>query len=393
MKYNFDEIVDRHHTEALKIEALKSRWGREDLIPLWVADMDFKTPPFIMEMIRKRCEHEILGYTVKPDEYYKAICIWLKKRYNWDISTHWISFCSGIVPGITFAIQSLTQPGDKILIQPPVYHPFKWIIEQNNRTAVCNPLLLENGQYKMNIDHFRKAVKNCKLFILCNPHNPGGRVWSKEELKIIADICYENKTIVISDEIHADLTLPSYKHTPFAKVCEKAQTNSVIFMAPSKAFNTAGLSSSYCIIENENIRQKFRRYIEGGELGEGHLFAYIPVVSAYNEQGEEWLNQVLEYIYSNVEFIDNYLQKNMPHIKAIRPQASFLIFLDCRELHLSQDKLVDFFVDKAHLALNDGSMFGKEGIGFMRLNIGCPKKTLEQAMSQLKTAYDNLHNV
>lgn len=164
-------------------------------------------------------------------------------------------------------------------------------------------------------------------------------------------------------------------------------------MAPSKAFNTAGLSSSYCIIENENIRQKFRRYIEGGELGEGHLFAYIPVVSAYNEQGEEWLNQVLEYIYSNVEFIDNYLQKNMPHIKAIRPQASFLIFLDCRELHLSQDKLVDFFVDKAHLALNDGSMFGKEGIGFMRLNIGCPKKTLEQAMSQLKTAYDNLHNV
>ena len=390
MKYDFDEIVDRHNTGAVKVEALKSGWGREDLIPLWVADMDFRTPPFIMDMLRKRCEHEILGYTVKPVEYHKAIHNWLKKRYDWEVSAKSITFCPGIVPGITFAIQSLTQPGDKVLIQPPVYHPFKWVTEQNGRIAVCNSLILENGQYKMDITHFKKVVKGCKLFILCNPHNPGGRVWNREELETIAGICKENGTIVVSDEIHADLTLPPHIHTPFAKAGEKARMNSLVFMAPSKAFNTAGLASSYCIIESEEIRKKYAGYIEGGELGNGHLFAYIPVIGAYNEKGEEWLNQVLAYIQDNIDFVDQFLKKNMPRIKAIRPQASFLVFLDCRKLDLPQDKLVDFFVDKAHLALNDGSMFGKEGTGFMRLNIGCPRKTLEQAMSQLKIAYDNL---
>ncbi len=239
----------------------------------------------------------------------------------------------------------------------------------------------------MDLDHFREAVKGCKLFILCNPHNPGGRVWTKEELEAVADICFENGTMVVSDEIHADLTLKGYTHIPFAKISEKARVNSITFMSPSKAFNMPGLASSYCIIENDDIRKKFRNYLNGSEFSEGHIFAFISVAAAY-EHGTEWLNQLLDYIQGNIDYVDNYLKRNMPLIKAIRPQASYLIFLDCRELGFNQEELVDFFVDKAHLALNDGAMFGKEGTGFMRINIGCPRVILQKALSQLEAAYN-----
>ncbi|WP_455497885.1 MalY/PatB family protein [Coprobacter sp.] len=388
MKYNFDEIIDRSGTDALKQEALLPRWGRDDLIPLWVADMDFATPPFIMETLQKRCQHPILGYTNKPDSYYTAIINWVKKRYSWDIERSLISFTPGIVAGLAFAIKCFTSPGDKVLVMPPVYHPFFLVTKNEDREVIFCPLILKDRQYHIDFERFEEQVKNCKVFILCNPHNPGGRVWSAEELKRIASICAKNKVLVFSDEIHADLTFPPYHHTPFATVSEEAANNSLIFMSPSKAFNMAGLASSFCIIKNDSLRRIFKKFTDGSDLAEGHIFAFRSVEAAYN-YGEEWLSQVLEYLQENINYTDRYLKEKMPRIKAIIPQASYLIFLDCRELHLSPKTLVDFFVDKAHLALNDGSMFGKEGEGFMRINIACPRIILTKALRQLEKAYHN----
>nr|WP_320057719.1 MalY/PatB family protein [uncultured Bacteroides sp.] len=388
MIYNFDEVVDRRNTDALKYEAIQPRWGRKDLIPLWVADMEFRTPPFIIKALKDRLDNEVLGYTMKSESWYSSIIDWVDKRFNWKISREMLTHTPGIVPGLAMAIQSLTEVGDKVMVQPPVYHPFFLVTQHNNREVVYNSLVLENGQFRMDMERFKEDIKGCKLFILCNPHNPGGRVWTKEELIEVARICYENQTIVISDEIHADLTLSPYVHYPFATVSEEARVNSIIFMSPSKAFNMPGISSSYCIIENEKIRRKFSSYVNGSELGEGHLFSFISVAAAYSN-GTEWLEQVKTYIQGNIDFIDEYFRKNIPTIKVIRPQASYLIFLDCRELKLAQKDLVNLFVDGAHLALNDGTMFGKEGAGFMRLNAACPRSVLKQALDQLQSACHN----
>lgn len=388
MKYNFDEIIDRRGTESVKWDAVSERWGRNDLLPMWVADMDFRTPPFVMEALRKRLEHEVLGYTFACEEWYTSIINWLQNRHGWKVGREELTFMPGIVRGLAFAIQCFTEKGDKVMVMPPVYHPFFLVTEKNKREVVYSPLVLRDGQYYIDFDRFRKDIQGCKLLILSNPHNPGGRVWTREELEQIAKICYESKTLVISDEIHADLTLPPYQHITFALVSEKARQNSLVFMSPSKAFNMPGLASSYCIIENKEICRCFQEYMEASELSEGHLFAYLSVAAAYSN-GTEWLDQVLAYIQSNIDFTDAFLSEYIPNIKMIRPQASYLVFLDCRTLGLNQKKLVDLFVDGAHLALNDGTMFGKEGEGFMRLNVACPRSMLEKALKQLKEACDN----
>lgn len=275
------------------------------------------------------------------------------------------------------------------MVMPPVYHPFFLVTQKNEREVVFSPLILKDGQYHIDFNRFRKDVQGCKLLVLSNPHNPGGRVWTKEELSQIADICYESGTLVISDEIHADLTLPPYKHSTFALISEKARMNSLVFMSPSKAFNMPGLASSYAIIENDELRHRFQKYMEASEFSEGHLFAYLSVSAAYSH-GTEWLDQVVSYIKGNVDFTETYLKEHIPAIKMIRPQASYLIFLDCRELGLNQKELNRLFVEDAHLALNDGTTFGKEGEGFMRLNIACPRAVLEQALKQLEQAVINL---
>lgn len=388
MKYNFDEIIDRRGTESVKWDAVSERWGRNDLLPMWVADMDFRTPPFVMETLRKRLEHEVLGYTFACEEWYTSIINWLQNRHGWKVKREELTFMPGIVRGLAFAIQCFTEKGDKVMVMPPVYHPFFLVTEKNKREVVYSPLVLRDGQYYIDFDRFRKDIQGCKLLILSNPHNPGGRVWTREELEQIAEICYESKTLVISDEIHADLTLPPYQHITFALVSEKARQNSLVFMSPSKAFNMPGLASSYCIIENKEICRCFQEYMEASELSEGHLFAYLSVAAAYSN-GTEWLDQVLAYIQSNIDFTDAFLSEYIPDIKMIRPQASYLVFLDCRTLGLNQKELVDLFVDGAHLALNDGTMFGKEGEGFMRLNVACPRSVLEKALKQLKEACDN----
>ncbi len=385
MKYDFDEIIDRRGTDSVKWDAVSARWGRNDLLPMWVADMDFRTPPFIMNALRKRLEHEVLGYTFACEEWHTSIINWVKERYGWTVRQEMLTFMPGIVRGLAFALQCFTQAADKVMVMSPVYHPFFLVSRHMEREVVYHSLELRDGQYAIDFDRFRTDVSGCKILILSNPHNPGGRVWTKEELAAIADICYESGTLVISDEIHADLTLPPYQHTTFALVSERARLNSLVFMSPSKAFNMPGVASSYCLVENPEINRRFQTFMSAGEFSEGHLFAYLTVAAAYSN-GTEWLDQAVAYIQGNIDFTGEYLQQYIPAIKMIRPQASYLIFLDCRELGLPHKEIVRLFEDKAHLALNDGTIFGKEGEGFMRLNVACPRSVLRQALKQLEEA-------
>lgn len=385
--YNFDEVINRKGTSCVKYDGLKDAYqGKENLIPLWVADMDFATPDFIIDALKKRCEHPIFGYTFDDDEYYASILAWLNYKYNWKAEREWITYIPGIVKGIGLAVHCFTQPGDKVIIQPPVYHPFRLVPTRMGREVVYNPLKLEDGVYKMDFEQLESLIdKDCKMLILSNPHNPGGIVWEKEALVKLAQICSAHGILVISDEIHAEMTYPQFRHHPFATVSPEAAACSVTFMAPSKTFNIAGIVSSYAIVPDAELREKFYSFLEAGELNAGTIFAFTATKAAYT-YGAEWLQQMRSYVIENVNFVDEYLKKNIPQIKAYRPQASFLIWLDCRELGLSQPDLVHLFEDKAGLALNDGTMFGKEGEGFMRLNVGCPRSILSKALESLKKA-------
>ena len=385
-KYDFDQIIDRSNTNSVKVDALERVFGSKDVIPLWVADMDFLSPPEITEGLKKRVEHGIFGYVEPGDGYFSSIINWLKNRHDWSVSKENITFIPGVVKGFAFAIDVFTNDSDKIIIQPPVYPPFKGTTEDLNREIVNNPLIFKDGQYSMDFDNLREVAKTgCKMLILCNPQNPSGRIWTKEELSELAEICFDNDIIVISDEIHSDLALPGNKHVPFATVSEKAAQNNITLMAPSKTFNIAGIVSSFAVVENEDIRKKYFDYLLARQLNEGTIFGYLAAQYAY-EYGDEWLDQAIEYIQKNIDFVDDFLQNHIPQIKVIRPEASFLIWLDCRDLNLSQPELENFFIHKAKLGLNSGTMFGKEGEGFMRLNVGCSRITLEKALNNLKKA-------
>ena len=389
MKYNFDEIVPRKHTNCLKYDNVMEIFGTEEILPMWIADMDFKTPDFIVNAIRKRLDHELLGYSYSCRRWKPAIQSWVSRRYGWDIKEEEIGFVGGIVPAISFALQCFTKPGDKVLIQPPVYHPYHHVTHDLERTLVFNPLKLVNGQFEVDFVEFEEKVQDCKIFLLCNPHNPGGRVWSKDELARMCEICAKYNVLVISDEIHCDMALKGYKHVPFAICCDKAKDICITFMAASKTFNIAGLKSSYHVIPNEEIRKQYHEFLRKSELDTAHVFATGPVATAYNE-GEEWLEQMLEYVEANIDFMEQYLKDNMPKMGMIRPQASFLVFLDARGLGLPHDKLVEFFIREAKVGMNDGAMFGEEGSGYMRMNLGCPRSVLEKALGQIKAAYDKI---
>ena len=389
MNYNFDEVVCRKHTDALKLEALAPRWGRTDLLPMWVADMDFKTPPFIVEVMKKRMECEVFGYTAKPESWYEAIISWQKRRHKWTITKEMISFVPGVVPALAMAVQAFTQRGEKVMIQQPVYNPFAQVIRNNHRELVNCPLELKDGQYHINFKLFEKKIKGCKLFLFCHPHNPGGRVWTREELKKVATICAQNNVIIVADEIHADLTLLPYEHIPFASVSEEAKQNSVVFASPSKAFNMAGLATSYAVIANPTLRRRFESYVEGNELAGGNVFAFNTVVAAYNK-GEEWLQQMLTYVQGNIDEVVSYIKENIPQLKVIIPQASYLVFIDFSALQLNQKDIVALCTNRAHLALNDGSIYGEEGNGYMRINLACPRSMVRQALAQLKDAITSI---
>lgn len=388
--YNFDEEIDRRGTGSVKYDGLREHFGREGLTPLWVADMDFATPPFIIDALRRRLDHPVLGYTCEPPEYRPSIVNWISGHHGWDIRPEWISYIPGIVKGIGMVINAFVKEDEHVIIQPPVYHPFRIVPTENGRVVVDNPLI-ENadGTYSMDTAGLERLLANdnkCRLLILSNPHNPAGIMWNRETLEELASIASRHGLIVISDEIHCDMALRGRKHIPFASVSDEAASCSITFGAPTKTFNIAGIVSSYAIVPDPELRERFFSWLKANEFDAPNMFAPIATVAAFT-QGEEWRSQMLSYVESNVNFVIDYCDRNLPGIRARRPDASFLVWLDCRGLGLSHEKLLHLFVVKAGLALNDGAMFGAPG--FMRLNVGCPRSVLAEAMERLKSAVQN----
>lgn len=387
MKYDFDRIIDRSGTNALKYSVLKERYGRDDLIPLWVADLDFETPPFITDALRRRLDHSLFGYTSVPQELWQTIAKWILDHHGWKVDENWITYIPGVMKGVGAAVNVFVKPDEKVIIMPPVYFPFRLVPQGNGRQVVFNPLKkVEGGSYEIDFENLaRVADDKCRLLLLSNPHNPAGICWSRETLQRLAKFCYERNIIVISDEIHADLALFGNRHIPFASVSDKAARISITFGAPSKTFNTAGIVNSYAIVPDDTLRRRFYSWLDANELSEPHLLATIAIIAAFRN-GEEWRRQLISYIEDNVRFVEDYLKANIPAIKPLRPQATFLVWLDCRDLNLNHKGLIDLFVNKARLALNDGETFGPGGEGFMRLNVGAPRAILSKALEQLSAA-------
>jgi cystathionine beta-lyase len=389
MKYDFDKVISRRGTGALKLDVLQERYGDADLLPLWVADMDFETPQFITDALMERLHHSLFGYTVEPADYWPTVIQWIRNHHGWQVEREWIQYIPGIVKGIGMAINVFVKEDEKVIIQPPVYHPFRLTPLGNHREVVYNPLI-ENpdGSYRMDFDQLAEvADEKCRLLILSNPHNPAGIVWDPETLRRLANFCHERHILVLSDEIHCDMALWDNRHTPFASVSPEAAACSITFGAPSKTFNIAGIVSSYAIVPNKEIRDKFFGWLMANELNEPTLFAPIATIAAFR-QGEEWRRQMLDYVQGNIDFVIDFCREFIPQVKPLRPQASFLVWLDCRALGLDHQQLVDLFVKKAKLALNDGEMFGQGGQGFMRMNVGSPRSVLKQALEQLRDAIE-----
>ena len=380
MHYDFDKPVDRRGSGDLKHEVLQERYGRSDLLPLWVADMDWETPSFITDALKARLEHSLFGYTVEPKEYWQTVQRWIEDHHQWHVEREWLTYIPGIVKGIGMVINFFLEEDAKVIVQPPIYHPFFLTPRGNHREVVWNPL----KGYEMDFDNLEQVCdEKCCLLILSNPHNPAGIVWDKETLQRLAHFAKEHNLLVISDEIHADMALWGNRHIPFASVSDEAAEVSITFGAPTKTFNMAGIVSSWAIIPNPQLRTPFYRWLTANEWNEPHLFAPIATLAAL-QQGEEWRQQMLRYVESNIDFLIDYCQQHLPQIKPLRPQASFLVWLDCRDLGLNHQELVDLFVNQAHLALNDGEMFGSGGAGFMRLNVGTQRCVLQEALERLR---------
>ena len=386
-KYNFDQLIDRRGSRAMKIDRLEAMFGRTDLTSMWIADMDFAVCPEIIEALKQRISHPIYGYSCPSQEYWQAIIDWLRNRHEFEITQDELTFIPGVVRGIAYAVNFFTDKGDKIIIQPPVYHPFKMVIEGNDRVVLNNPLKMTDVDYEMDFEHLEHLMKteNPRMMILCNPHNPAGVQWSIETLQRLASLCRQYGVKVVSDEIHGDLMLYGKKHYTFAAVSEDAAAVSITLGAPSKTFNIPGLVSSWYVVKNPELREPFYKWLSSNEFNSSTFMATIATEAAYTH-GAEWLKEATSYIEQNIAFVEEYCAENIPVIKPMRPQASFLVWLDCRALGLSQDELVDMFVNKAGLALNSGTMFGAEGEGFMRLNVGCPQSVLADALAKLANA-------
>lgn len=387
--YNFDEIIDRKGTDCVKHDGMAPFFGRGDLSPLWVADMDFRTPDFIMDAIRKRCQHEVLGYAIASDRYYRTMAQWLSNHYHIEAVRKELHFIPGIVAGIAFAIQAFTDPGDRILVMNPVYPPFLNLPEGGGRKLSINKLKVADGRFAIDFDDLDQKAEGCKMLILSNPHNPGGTVWNREQLKTIAEICNRHHLLVIADEIHADLTLPPHQHTSFSTVSEEAKNCSITFIAPSKTFNMAGLGSSIAYTPNDTIRERFHRYLDSYELANGNIFAFVGAEAAF-AHGEEWLRQLKDYLNGNVKTLQTFLEERMPKVKAILPEASFLSWLDFSDYGLSHEELHDRLINTCHVALNDGTTFGRgDYTCHFRINIGCPRTTLTEALERIAVGIEN----
>ncbi|OFY65857.1 MAG: cystathionine beta-lyase [Bacteroidetes bacterium RBG_13_43_22] len=386
MRWNFDEEVRREGTDCIKYDLRQEVFGRGDVIPMWVADMDFKTPGFITDKLRNRLDKGIFGYSFRPVDYYGSIIKWFKSRHNWRIEKEWICFCPGIVPALNICTLAFTRPGDSIIVQPPVYFPFFSAVENHGRNLVFNQLAEKNSRWEMDLESLVASIdEHTKMIIISNPHNPVGRVWSAEELSKLAEICLENEIIILSDEIHCDLILPGFCHTPTARISDKISEITVTCIAPSKTFNLAGLTTASVIIPNPVLRKYFNKKIEDIHIGNGNIFGTIASTAAYSE-GHDWLSALMDYIDQNVEIVLKYCRELVPEIVPVQPEATFMIWLDCRKLGMTGKEVQNFFVEKAGIGLNEGSTFGPGGEGFMRMNVATTRNTVIRALEQIEKA-------
>jgi len=389
MKYNFDETVNRDNTASVKYDLRREIFENGDVIPMWVADMDFKTPDFIIKAIKERLDHEVFGYSIRPKTYYQSIIDWVKRRHKWEIKEEWISFSPGIVPAINMAIMAFTNPGDKIIVQPPVYFPFFSAVKNNERELVENPLKLKNNRYCIDFKDLEDKLKDAKMLLLSNPHNPGGSVWTKDELKKLGELCVKNNVLIMADEIHSDLVFKDHTYIPISFISESIANFTVSFIAPSKTFNLAALATSSVITSNKELKEKFDKILDTVHVGMGNVFGTVASEAAYTH-GDEWLDQLLEYITENLDLVDDYLKNKIPQIRMIRPEGTYLVWLDCSGIELNGKDLKDFMINEAGLGFNDGRMFGTGGEGFMRMNVACPKQTVLDALIKLEKAVVNI---
>ena len=390
MKYNFDEIIDRKNNHSTKYNELMKKFGTDDVIPLWIADMDFKTAEPIIKAVEEKARHGIFGYVYRPDEYFQSFINWQKKQHNWNVNKELLSFSIGVVPALATLVKQFSEKGDKILIQTPVYSEFYDINHDNGRTVIENKFSEKDGEYFLDLKDLENKLKEQpKLFIFCNPQNPIGHVWTYDELKAIGDLCIKYNVPVVSDEIHAELTLWGNKHIPVASVSEEIGKNTITCTSTGKAFNLAGLQCATVVFNNLQEKQKFDKFWKDLEVHRNNPFNLVATIAAYNE-GDEYLSQLKKYLEDNIMFVHNYLKDNIPNIKSNIPQATYLIWLDCRELGLNQKELEEFMLKKAKLGLNPERAFQKDLEGFMRLNSACPRAVLKKAMEQLKNAVNEL---
>lgn len=380
MKYNFDKEIDRHNTNSYKWDSL----DMEKVIPLWVADMDFQTAPCIIDALKKRVDHGIFGYTRVPDTYYKATVDWFSRRHNWNFNASEIIYTSGVVPAISAIIKALTKPGDKVIIQTPVYNCFFSSIRNNDCEALENSLVYNGDYYTIDFDDLEKKASDpkAKVMLLCNPHNPSGRVWNYTELSCIYDICHRNGVIVVSDEIHCELVYPPFVYIPFCSISEEAAANSVACVSPSKSFNIAGLQIANIICRDEEMRKKIDKAININEVCDVNPFGVIATIAAYTE-GEPWLTELIDYLQLNYEFLVSFFNQELPDYPVTKLEGTYLVWVDCRKSGLSSEELEEKLIREAGVWLNPGSMYGVDGEGFMRINIACPRSRLEEGLKRL----------
>lgn len=390
MNYDFDQITDRLQTGSIKWDFNQRIFGRADILPLWVADMDFPAPQAVVEALINRARHGIYGYSSGMEGYYKALINWMQRHHGWEIQQEWIVFSPGVVPALNELVRGLTKPGEKILIQSPVYPPFSNAIRNHGREVVNNQLTYENGRYIMDfLDLEKKLASGVKMMILCNPHNPVGRVWERWELERLGQLCLAHNVLVISDEIHGDLIYEGYRHIPFASLSPELAAQSIVCSAPSKTFNLAGLQTSNLIIPNAKYRQAFQASLDLTGVHNPNAFGIVALEAAY-QHGSDWLEQLMLYLKGNVDYLMAFLDQDLPQIKAIRPEGTYLVWLDFRALGIEPKELQKFLVHSAGLGLNAGYTFGPGGEGFERLNLGCPRSVLADGLQRIKAAVQEL---
>lgn len=390
---DFDKIIDRKNTNSLKYDFAVRRGKPEDILPLWVADMDFRVSQKILDAVHERVEHGIFGYSEVQEGYFEALQQWMKEKHGWNIDRRWLVKTPGVVFAIAMAVQAFTKPGDTILIQKPVYYPFEEVIKDNQRKLVDNTLLLgEDGVYHMDLEDFeRKIVDNqVKLFLLCNPHNPVGRVWTRDELKSIGEICIKYDVIIVSDEIHMDFVYEGHRHQVFADICEEFQSRTITCTSPSKTFNLAGLQVSNILISDHKLRQQFRRQIDAAGYSQLNAIGLTACEAAYRF-GTPWYEELMRYLSDNIRYLKGFLEEHLPQIRLIEPEGTYLVWLDFRDLGMTEEEREELIVHKAGLWLDSGVMFGPSGEGFERINIACPRAILEKALTKLAKAITDIN--